>query len=112
MNGGILDDSALDPDSRARVKRIYPEPEAQLEDNINIYPNPVGETLQWSYTTAGEETVNWQWLNAAGQVLREGRTLTAKGINNLQQACNLPTGGYFLRVRTADGQVTVPFVKS
>lgn len=112
MNGGTLDDSALHPDSRARIKRIYPEPPAKLEDNINIYPNPVGETLQWRYIATGVETLNWRWQNAAGQVLRQGRATATKGVNTLQQACDLPTGVYFLQVRTADGQATVPFVKS
>ncbi|MEQ8706591.1 MAG: T9SS type A sorting domain-containing protein [Phaeodactylibacter sp.] len=110
MNGGTLDDSGLSPEDRLLIHRIYPEVAPKLSDNIKIFPNPVGEVLQWSCITDAPGPVQWSCLNALGQVVAQGQHEALQGRNIFTEPFDLAAGTYYLQVRMGKGQAVLPFV--
>lgn len=112
MNGGTLDEGGLSAEDRLLINRIYPEVAPRLLDNLSIFPNPVGQELQWSYTTDTAGSVSWYCRNAFGQIVGQGQESAMRGRSVFAVPFHLPAGAYFLQVETQTGQATPPFVKS
>lgn len=111
MNGGRLDDSALSAEERRLIRRIYPEPALDMADDFHIFPNPVGEDLQWSYVSPEAGEVHWAFYNALGQRVQQGTVAVDRGRNLLSLPCKLPSGTYFLALRADRGRAVRAFVK-
>jgi hypothetical protein len=111
MNGGRLDDSALSPAERRLIRRIYPEPAPDMAADFHIFPNPVGEQLQWSYLAPEAGELHWAWHNALGQVLQQGTLPADRGKNVFALPCTLAPGGYFMVLRTSRGRAVRAFIK-
>ncbi|MCS7037124.1 MAG: T9SS type A sorting domain-containing protein, partial [Saprospiraceae bacterium] len=109
MLGGTLDDTALGPDSRALIERIYPTPAPHWADNVQLAPNPFSNRITLTYTTAREgETLAVRWLDTSGRLLAEETLRAARGINEWAlQRLPAQSGLYLLDIRSEDGQRTV-----
>lgn len=84
---------------------ILPVSLQELNSNpFNIYPNPFTDNI-----TISSENINqpmqWQLVNAVGQVVQVGNTYS---INGLQ---NLPLGLYLLRLNVGDKTYSRPLLK-
>jgi hypothetical protein len=70
-------------------------------------PNPFSDHLQVSYRLEEESPVTMQMLNATGQVVREwnsGQRITAGEHTLSLNTADLPSGTYFLLIRSTDKQ--------
>lgn len=103
MLGGTLDDSALSPEDRALIQRIYPEPEANLADNLRVSPNPFDATLNLEWNAALSETLQVDWLDAQGKLWWTEKRSVEQGLNTWLVAPNVPAGVYFLRFSGGSG---------
>ncbi len=109
MRGGTLDDSALPPDSRALIERIYPEPAPQWSDNIRLSPNPFSQRLTLAYTTGqAEERLSVRWFDLSGRFLSTEQLRAVRGYNELALQ-NLPgeDGLYLLEIQSEQGHRVV-----
>jgi hypothetical protein len=103
MLGGMLDDSALNTEDRALIQRIYPEPEANLADNLRVSPNPFEEVLNLEWNAAVAETLQVDWLDVQGKLWWTEKRSVEKGLNTWSVAPNVPVGVYFLRFSGGSG---------
>jgi hypothetical protein len=71
---------------------------------INIYPNPFTDNVTISQETI-QQPINWQLLNAVGQVVHVGNTYSITGWQNL------PLGLYLLRLNVGDKAYSKPLLK-
>ncbi len=101
MLGGTLDDSALDPGSRALIRRIDPEPAPRLADNLQLFPNPSTGPLQLRYLAGAAETLRLRWLDAQGRLVQEEQFAAGKGWNEWAPAGPEAPGLYFAEIRAA-----------
>ncbi|MEZ4919686.1 MAG: T9SS type A sorting domain-containing protein [Saprospiraceae bacterium] len=70
-------------------------------------PNPFSDHLQVSYHLEEESPVTMRLLNATGQVVREwnsGELITAGEHSLSLNTAELPSGTYFLLIRSTDQQ--------
>ena len=103
MQGGLLDDTALDPASRALIERVYPEPAPNMDENVQVFPNPLQTEGTLRYLSAGSETVQVKWLHLNGQLLTTRPYNAVKGLNEWEvQAPKLP-GAYLLHITSQQG---------
>lgn len=112
MLGGTLDDSALPPDSRAIIRRVYPEPVPRWADNVQVSPNPFSEQFSMQYLAGTEEQVLLQWTDALGRLVLEERLPAAKGLNFWSPKVPVEPGAYFLTVRAPGGHSTRKVMRS
>jgi hypothetical protein len=103
MLGGTLDDSALNPEDRALIQRIYPEPEANLANNLRVSPNPFEGVLNLEWNAAVAETLQVDWLDVQGKLWWTEKRSVEKGLNTWSVAPNVPAGVYFLRFSGGSG---------
>jgi PKD repeat protein len=78
-----------------------------------VFPNPASESMAVNYTLTQSSDVTMEVVDLAGRVIY---TRTQNDVQpGTQRAevglAELAAGSYFLRVRTATGQVNIPFVK-
>jgi hypothetical protein len=76
----------------------------QLPQYITLYPNPFTDNVTISQETI-QQPVNWQLLNAVGQVVQVGNTYSITGLQNL------PLGLYLLRLNVGDKAYNKPLLK-
>lgn len=103
MLGGTIDDSALPAEDRSRIERIYPEPEENLADNLQLSPNPFETALILEWNAAAAETLQIDWLDVQGKVWWTEKRSMERGINAWSSSPNVPSGVYFLRFSGAKG---------
>jgi len=111
MLGGILDDAALPTDSRAIIRRVYPEPVSRWADNVQVSPNPFSEKLSVQYVAGAEEQVLLQWTDALGRLVLEERLPAAKGLNFWSPKVPAEPGAYFLTISAPGGRMTQKVVR-
>ena len=104
MLGGTLDDSALDPESKSLIRRIYPEPSPTLADNVQLLPNPFGGQLQLRYLAGADEPLRLRWFNVQGSLAREELFQMQKGWNERKPEGPLVPGFYVAEVSTPGGR--------
>ena len=112
MKGGTLDDSGLPEAERNLINRIYDTASDQLEDNIHLFNNPIGSSLNFSFVFDHPSTFNAMVFSAEGKPVNEHTFIAQKGINyyNLDLV-QLPNGVYFLKLETDQGVVARKFIK-
>jgi hypothetical protein len=76
----------------------------QFPQHITIYPNPFTDNITISQETI-QQPVNWQLINAVGQVVQVGNTYSITGLQNL------PLGLYLLRLNVGDKAYNKPLLK-
>jgi len=111
MLGGTLDDSALPPDSRAIIRRVYPEPAPNWADNIQVYPNPFSEQFSVQYLAGAAETVRMRWTDAQGRLALEEEHLAAKGLNVWNPKVPAESGLFFLEMEAPSGRIVRKVVR-
>lgn len=80
---------------------------------LSIAPNPVGEVAVISYNLASAGPVVLTIHDAVGRqvsVLDQGTQPTGERTVTWNQAGSLPTGMYYARLQTSDGQQTLKFI--
>ena len=78
-----------------------------VENNFNIYPNPVNDRL---YIETQTLTQTIEIYDVYGRRQNLGNSATQQLINSINVA-NLNSGVYFVKVVTANGEVVKRFVK-
>lgn len=114
MLGGELDDSGLSESEKAIIERIYEEPAADVANNLNIYPNPAGNNLEFTWVaTSADVNLGIEVIDLSGKVVFSAKALTAtKGHNAFRTDIHaLDPGIYILRLNEGDELVTKRFVK-
>jgi hypothetical protein len=77
------------------------------ETSINIWPNPVKETLNLS---AGDQPLNgtYQVVNLLGEIMLQGRL---SGSKTSIQTSDLAVGLYMIQIHSSEGILTRKFMK-
>ena len=80
---------------------------------LSVYPNPVAQDLQITYTLAENETIALKIFNVKGELLQSMTIAGKKGINSVNPPLTreLISGYYYLTVSTSDNQQSVRFIK-
>jgi hypothetical protein len=111
MNGGLLDDSGLQPEDKRLVNLIYPAPKRYLEENVAIVPNPVEGHIRISYNTKADTELQLTVLDINGKTVFVTTKQAFEGMNFLEtDALNLPAGTYILRIQSGDETAVKRFV--
>lgn len=105
MQGGTLDDAALDPGSRALIERIYPEPSPNMFENVALFPNPVQQDATLQYLAGMRETVWVKWLHLNGQLCAEQQFIAEKGMNEWKMLAPAAPGAYLVQVSGQAGTI-------
>ncbi|MEA3494668.1 MAG: M4 family metallopeptidase [Bacteroidota bacterium] len=86
--------------------------DANIIDNLNIYPNPANNKLNISFETINSEDVSIQFINILGKTFI---TKKIKGkINNHKteiDISNLPKGIYFIKIKNKEGAIIKKIIK-
>jgi hypothetical protein len=112
MLGGTLDDSALSPEDRDLIRRVYPEPSAVFADNVRVGPNPFGEILTLSYRATKTEKLRLYWSSTDGRIALEETQIAEKGDNQWRISMPAQMGLYWLRVQGETGQTTLKMART
>jgi hypothetical protein len=97
---------------------LYPESwlgnqELDVNNTVSIYPNPTSSFSTLEFFSISSEMTTIEVFNLVGekaQVVHSG--LVEKGMNQFELQTNeLPTGVYFIRVKTESGIVTTKLIK-
>jgi hypothetical protein len=76
-----------------------------VEDNFNIYPNPVNDRLYIATETEVEEVAVYDMFG------RQQELSAISGQQSVINVANLNSGIYFVKVVTENGEVVKRFVK-
>ena len=80
------------------------EVKEDLASLLNIYPNPFTDNI--SIATDIKLPINWQLINAVGQVIQSGNGNSISGLENT------PAGLYLLRLNVAGKTITKRLIKN
>ena len=86
----------------------------KFEDNeIEVFPDPFGESCNITYTTTTDEMVSFNIYNQVGQVVFNQQELSEKGnhIFNWSPQNSIPPGIYFVQIIQNGKEVTKKIVK-
>lgn len=83
--------------------------EKSVADQLILYPNPVANLLTVEFNTQAQ-SVQYAVYDIYGKKIMEGRHNAAAKIFNLDVQ-SLSSGKYFLKLRTAEEEINIPFVK-
>jgi hypothetical protein len=104
MLGGSIDDYALSLEDQALIRRIYPEPAPEFDDNVVIAPNPFGSTFTLTYIAGETENMKLHWSNISGQIVLEERLQAVRGLNEWQPETPPEAGIYLLTLEAEAGR--------
>jgi hypothetical protein len=81
--------------------------EIALEDQLNVYPNPVTDVLnvQWNNTN---ETANLSIRDLSGRLVLSERVANGNAVLDLS---NLSSGNYILELQTEEGTLRKQVIK-
>lgn len=82
--------------------------EAQLSNNLNIYPNPVKENIVLEFLDIEVNNASIELYNSIGQKINEIKNINKKVLIDLSQYSN---GIYFLKVNNNFSQKTFKIIK-
>lgn len=112
MLGGTIDDTALDAEERALIRRIYPEPAPDFTKNVQVYPNPFATEIQLQYLAAQDEVLQLVWTDIQGRVVLEESRPAQRGINVCQVQAPQMAGFYTLHVQGQTGSAVLKLLKT
>ncbi len=82
------------------------------ENDIRLYPNPVGEQLNLDFTTKKSGDVQVQIFDLLGRLVWSEKFNASAGKNHYQIGTErMASGQYFVRMSMAEGQVALKFLK-
>jgi hypothetical protein len=91
----------------------YPEAvkDVELNNNVNIYPNPATDYLNVSFELNHSSNVQVQIIDALGQVVNQVANNTMEsGVQNLNvNTANLTSGVYFVKIQTENNSLVQKF---
>lgn len=114
MLGGELDDSALSDDEKSLIERIYAEPDKRFQNNLEIFPNPVSNVLEFSWVASKpDKTVQFEVIDMSGKLMLNNSTSTFNEGHNFYNlnVHDLEAGIYLLRFIEEGAATSKPFVK-
>lgn len=112
MNGGVLNESNLDADSRRLIHKIYPETKPVFAENITVFPNPVYHFLTVKINAKEASECQLTWKDVNGKVLKSEKINVEKGYNFLEQPiAEFAAGIYFLEILSEEGRVVEKVLK-
>lgn len=76
--------------------------EIQLEDQVNIFPNPMADFANLELLSGGDQLHTFQLFNSSGMLVRQEVQLS--GRNYSIEKANLSAGIYFFQLRTQNGK--------
>lgn len=107
MNGGILDDSKLNPVARLLINRIYPKPSSHFKENIQLMNNPTYGIFQLDYLSSRNERVKVDILDLQGRLLNSKTYDMKEGHNRLDyNISDMAAGIYMVNIHAHDGSAT------
>ena len=72
--------------------------------DINVYPNPAGESIYAAFEMAGEGLVRWRILDMSGRIVSQGPATVAMGMNQVEvPLARVEAGSYTLELLDAAG---------
>lgn len=112
MNGGILEDSKLNPAARLLINRIYPKPAARFSDNIKLRHNPSMGTVDIDYISFGNEQVEIALYDLQGRLIHSTPYSATEGFNSFEYDMNYVSAGvYIMNIKGDNGSGTKKVVK-
>ncbi|MBI1224297.1 MAG: T9SS type A sorting domain-containing protein [Bacteroidetes bacterium] len=112
MNGGILDDSRLNPTARLLINRIYPKPSNHFSDNVKLIQNPSSALAQLEYISLGQEQVILSLYDLQGRYIASKNFNTVEGHNHLDyDISDIVAGIYMLHIKSSNGSTSLKLIK-
>lgn len=97
----------------ANGNRVLGANDLIAQNNIRLYPNPVGGQLNLDFSTKKAGDVQLQVFDLMGRLVHSEKIGAAPGENRHRlSTLELNAGQYFLRLSMAEGQVALKFVKN
>jgi len=79
---------------------------------LQVEPNPFRNSLRVRYELPNAQAAIWSLYDATGRLVQGGRIIKAKSVQQLEiQTGMLPSGLYWLSLRTSQGSTTVKVLK-
>jgi hypothetical protein len=80
-----------------------------LENQFNIYPNPVQDKLYVDIGTQINSRISYQIMDISGRIISHGEI--EKGVNMISVE-HLPSALYFIQFQTEKEKISLKFVKN
>lgn len=82
------------------------------QNNIRLYPNPVGGQLSLDFSTKTSGDVQLQVFDLMGRLVLGEKILASTGENSHRiNTEGIPSGQYFVRISMTEGQAALKFIK-
>ena len=112
MNGGNLDMSGLNEESKKLIRLIYPVPSDEFAEKINIFPNPTSEIFTAEIQNEKPQKITIQITDLNGKILQQQDADLIAGINAIKiSAKNLEKGIFLVNFITGSEQGIKRLVK-
>ncbi len=112
MNGGTLDLSGLNEESKKLIRLIYPVPSEAFSEKINIFPNPTSEIFTAEIQIEKSQKITIQITDLNGKILQQQNADLIEGINAIKISVkNLEKGIFLVNFITITDQGTKRMVK-
>ena len=112
MNGGELDLSGLDEESKKLIRLIYPVPSNDFAEKINIFPNPASEIFTAEIQSDKPQKITIQITDLNGKILQQQNADLSLGINAIKISLkNLEKGIFLVNFITTSEQGIKRLVK-
>lgn len=82
--------------AKASKRKKFNDDEAEAEESISIYPNPVKDELNINIQLQDDEVAEWTLQNIKGQLIQSG---SLKSSNNPIDLSHLSEGVYFIQLK-------------
>jgi len=96
MNGGDLDLSGLNEESKKLIRLIYPVPSADFSEKINIFPNPTSDIFTAEIQIEKPQKISIRITDLNGKVLQQQNADLTSGINAIKISVKNIENGIFL----------------
>ena len=112
MNGGELDLSGLNEESKKLIRLIYPIPSEDFSEKMNLFPNPTSEIFTAEIQNEKPQKITIQITDLNGKSLQQQDADLIAGINAIKiSAKNLEKGIFLVNFITGSEQGIKRLVK-
>ena len=112
MNGGELDLSGLNEESKKLIRLIYPIPSEDFSEKMNLFPNPTSEIFTAEIQNEKPQKITIQITDLNGKILQQQDADLIAGINAIKiSAKNLEKGIFLVNFITGSEQGIKRLVK-